>query len=171
MTPERWQQIKGVLDQALDLAPSERAALLDRACSTDSSLRKEVEVLLASDEEAGADFLNEIRGLDLRTTADPYLSSATSSATPAHNWIGRRVGPYKIVEQIGVGGMGEVYRAFRADDQYKKQVALKVVRGGQDSAFVVSRFRNERQILAGLDHPNVARLHDGGPPKMAFFIL
>jgi eukaryotic-like serine/threonine-protein kinase len=173
MTPERWQQIKGVLDQALDLAPSERAALLDRACSTDSSLRKEVEVLLASEEEAGADFLNEIRGLDLRTTADPYLSSATSSATPAHNWIGRRVGPYKIVEQIGVGGMGEVYRAFRADDQYKKQVALKVVRGGQDSAFVVSRFRNERQILAGLDHPNVARLHDGGTTEdgVLYFVM
>ena len=162
MTPERWRQIKGVLDQALDLAPSDRAALLDRVCSTDSSLRKEVEVLLASDEEAGAEFLNEIRGLDLRTNVDPYGSSAISSATPAHNWIGRRVGPYKIVEQIGVGGMGEVYRAFRADDQYKKQVALKVVRGGQDSAFVVSRFKNERQILAGLDHPNIARLHDGG---------
>ena len=113
------------MDQALDLAPSERAALLDRVCSTDSSLRKEVEVLLASDEEAGADFLNEIRGLDLGTTVSPYESSATSSATSAHNWIGRRVGPYKIVEQIGVGGMGEVYRAFRADDQYKKQVAIK----------------------------------------------
>ena len=173
MTPERWQQIKGVLDQALDLAPSERAALLDRVCSADSSLRKEVEVLLASDEEAGADFLNEIRGLDLGTTVDPYESSATSSATSAHNWIGRRVGPYKIVEQIGVGGMGEVYRAFRADDQYKKQVALKVVRGGQDSAFVVSRFRNERQILASLDHPNIARLHDGGTTEesVLYFVM
>jgi non-specific serine/threonine protein kinase/serine/threonine-protein kinase len=169
MTPERWQQIKGVLDQALDLAPSERAALLDRVCSTDSSLRKEVEVLLASDEEAGAEFLNEIRGLDLGTA----VGLDASSATPAHNWIGRRVGPYKIVEQIGVGGMGEVYRAFRADDQYKKQVALKVVRGGQDSAFVVSRFRNERQILASLDHPNIARLHDGGTTEdgVLYFVM
>jgi eukaryotic-like serine/threonine-protein kinase len=169
MTPERWQQIKGVLDQALDLAPSERAALLDRVCSTDSSLRKEVEVLLASDEEAGADFLNEIRGLDLATTLD----LDEGSATPVHNWIGRRVGPYKIVEQIGVGGMGEVYRAFRADDQYKKQVALKVVRGGQDSAFVVSRFKNERQILASLDHPNIARLHDGGTTEdgVLYFVM
>ena len=173
MTPERWQQIKGVLDQALDLAPSERAALLDRVCSTDSSLRKEVEVLLASDEEAGAEFLNEIRGLDLGTTVGLDASSATSSATPARDWIGRRVGPYKIVEQIGVGGMGEVYRAFRADDQYKKQVALKVVRGGQDSAFVVSRFRNERQILASLDHPNIARLHDGGTTEdgVLYFVM
>ncbi len=169
MTPERWQQIKGVLDQALDLAPSERAALLDRACSTDSSLRNEVEVLLAAEEEAGADFLNEIRGLDLGTT--PGLDA--SSTTPSHNWIGRRVGPYKIVEQIGAGGMGEVYRAFRADDQYKKQVALKVVRGGQDSAFVVSRFRNERQILASLDHPNIARLHDGGTTEdgVLYFVM
>jgi eukaryotic-like serine/threonine-protein kinase len=173
MTPERWQQIKGVLDQALDLAPSERAALLDRVCATDSSLRKEVEVLLASDEEAGAEFLNEIRGLDLGPTVDPYGNSATIPATPAHNWIGRRIGPYKIVEQIGVGGMGEVYRAFRADDQYKKQVALKVVRGGQDSTFVVSRFRNERQILASLDHPNIARLHDGGTTEdgVLYFVM
>jgi non-specific serine/threonine protein kinase/serine/threonine-protein kinase len=168
MTPERWQQIKSVLDQALDLAPSERAALLDRACSSDSSLRKEVEVLLASDEEAGAEFLNEIQGLDLGP-----IASYGSSTTPAHNWIGRRVGPYKIVEQIGVGGMGEVYRAFRADDQYKKQVALKVVRGGQDSAFVVSRFRNERQILASLDHPNIAHLHDGGTTEdgVLYFVM
>ena len=169
MTPERWQQIKGVLDQALDRAPSERAALLDRLCSTDSSLRREVEVLLAADEEAGTEFLNESRSLDLGTTADLY----GSSATPKNNWIGRRVGPYKIVEQIGVGGMGEVYRAFRADDQYKKQVALKVVRGGQDSAFVVNRFRNERQILASLDHPNIARLHDGGTTEdgVLYFIM
>ena len=72
------------------------------------------------------------------------------------------MGAYQIVEQIGVGGMGEVYRAVRADDQYSKQVALKVVRGGQDSAFVISRFKNERQILASLDHPNIARLLDGG---------
>ena len=76
--------------------------------------------------------------------------------------VGRRIGPYQLVEEIGVGGMGEVYRAFRADDQYRQQVAIKLVRAGHDSSFVVSRFKNERQILAGIEHPNIARLLDGG---------
>src|SRR4029077_5990204 len=76
--------------------------------------------------------------------------------------IGRQFGAYKTVEQIGVGGMGEVDRAYRADDEYRKEVALKVVRSGQDSGFIVRRFKNERQILASLEHPNIARLLDGG---------
>ena len=76
--------------------------------------------------------------------------------------LGQRVGPYQLVEEIGVGGMGEVYRAFRADDQYKKEVAIKLVRAGQDSSFVIARFKHERQVLASLDHPNIARLLDGG---------
>src|SRR5256714_1023929 len=68
----------------------------------------------------------------------------------------------QIIEEIGHGGMGEVYRAMRADGHYKKDVAIKLVRGGYDSASVQERFRNERQILASLDHPNIARLLDGG---------
>src|SRR6202035_3027390 len=75
---------------------------------------------------------------------------------------GARIGPYQIVEEIGHGGMGTVYRAVRADDQYRKQVAIKVVRGGLGDEFRVHRFRAERQILANLDHPNIARLLDGG---------
>jgi len=69
---------------------------------------------------------------------------------------------YQIVEEIGHGGMGEVYRAVRADGQYEKQVAIKLVRGGYDTAVVLERFLHERQILASLDHPNIARLYDGG---------
>src|SRR6202000_3074204 len=86
---------------------------------------------------------------------------------------GRRLGAYQVVEQIGEGGMGAVYRAFRADDQYKKQVALKIIRGGEDSGFVVSRFRNERTILARLDHPNIARLIDGGTTDegLPYFVM
>src|SRR5471032_2025794 len=76
--------------------------------------------------------------------------------------MGRRSGAYQIVEQIGAGGMGEVYRAFRADDQYRKEVAIKFVRAGQFGSSVFARFKIERQILAGLDHPNLARLLDGG---------
>jgi serine/threonine protein kinase len=87
--------------------------------------------------------------------------------------VGCRVGTYQIVEQLGMGGTGEVYRAFRADDQYRKEVAIKLVRAGQDSAFVVSRFKNERQTLANLDHPNIARLLDGGSTEegVPYFVI
>jgi serine/threonine protein kinase len=174
MTPEQWQQIKDVLNQALELEPADRAGFLDRACAGDSSLRKEVEALLAADEAAGTEFLDEPQAIDLRLAANLMAVKIDGNPVPSTDaWIGRRVGPYKIVEQLGAGGMGEVYRAFRADDQYKKQVAFKVVRGGQDSAFVVGRFKNERQILASLDHPNIARLHDGGTTEdgVPYFVM
>jgi serine/threonine protein kinase len=169
MTPERWQQVKEVLDPVLVLKPGERAAFLDRACATDSSLRRDVEELLNADNEAGTEFLNEPQPLQLTLAPE----SEGDSWELADAWLGRRVGSYKVVEQIGVGGMGEVYRAFRADDQYRKEVALKVVRSGQDSGFVISRFKNERQILASLDHPNIARLHDGGttPENTPYFVM
>src|SRR5580700_10431216 len=163
MTPERWQEIKNVLAQALEFKPVERAAFLDRSCSGDVSLRREVELLLASDEAVSTEFLN--KSPDLAPHTSPNTDG--SPAELADVWVGRRVGPYKIVEQIGAGGMGEVYRAFRADDQYRKEVALKVMRAGQDSEFFVSRFKNERQILANLDHPNIARLLDGGSTEDA----
>jgi hypothetical protein len=157
MTPERWQEIKKVLDGALGLEPDERAGYLDRAC-TEDALRQEVEVLLTAEREAGTEFLNELQNFEVTTTA----TSGGSQSDVFHTWIGQQVGRYKIAHQIGIGGMGEVYRAFRADDTYRKEVALKVVRGGEDSRFVINRFKNERQILASLDHPNIARLLDGG---------
>ncbi|MGA7314966.1 MAG: serine/threonine-protein kinase [Silvibacterium sp.] len=153
MTPERWQQVSAALDKALHLPTTERPDYFAQLARSDPELHREVESLLASHQEAGAKFL------------ESYVVAAAlgeDDADRRQKLAGRRVGAYQIVEQIGVGGMGEVYRAVRADDQYRKQVALKVVRGGQDSAFVISRFKNERQILASLDHPNIARLLDGG---------
>ena len=153
MTPERWQQIKDVLATALEMPPAERLGYLEQSCAGDISLRHEVDLLLLDEPKLSARFLN-----------DTALATVAASILPEEDnpWIGRRVGAYRIVEQIGAGGMGEVYCAFRADDEYRKRVALKVVRAGQESGFVVSRFKNERQILAGLDHPNIARLLDGG---------
>ena len=173
MTPERWQEIKGALNGALELNPGERAAFLDRACANDASLRQEVEVLLASDQDVGAAFLNECQDFKLIFESTTDSTSSAKLLEPSGTWIGQRVGPYKIVQQIGIGGMGEVYRAFRADDTYRKEVALKVVRGGEDSRFVVNRFKNERQILASLDHPNIARLHDGGATEdgVPYFVM
>jgi serine/threonine protein kinase len=82
--------------------------------------------------------------------------------TPRTARTGRRIGAYDILVEIGHGGMGEVYRAVRADGEFDREVAVKLVRSGFDSQFILERFRQERQILAGLDHPNIARLLDGG---------
>jgi eukaryotic-like serine/threonine-protein kinase len=145
-----WKRVKQLLDQAIPLDPAARRSFLERECDGDTDLKREVESLLASHEQAGTDFLNT-PAVDLR-----------SSLPQAPSRVGRRIGAYNIVEEIGRGGMGEVYRAGRADGQYEKEVAIKLVRGGYDTAAVLERFRHERQILASLDHPNIARLLDGG---------
>lgn len=152
MTPERWQEIRGVFDQAVALRAEERGAFLDKVSGADAELRREVESLLASDDKAGTKFLN--------TPAVDLAKRLPVAGTPSR--VGRRIGAYNILEEIGHGGMGEVYRAGRADGQYEKEVAIKLVRGGYDTAVVLERFRHERQILASLDHPNIARLLDGG---------
>jgi non-specific serine/threonine protein kinase/serine/threonine-protein kinase len=153
MTPERWEKIKDVLGSALELPDDDRPLYLDQQCGSDLSLRHEVELLLRGERSIEPQFLGETSLAEVAAALIP---------TEENPWIGRRVGVYKIVEQIGSGGMGEVYRAFRADDQYRKEVALKVIRAGQDSGSVIARFKNERQILASLEHPNIARLLDGG---------
>ena len=151
VNPPRWQQIKAALYSALELDPQVRLSYIDRISANDPDMRRELESLLVAYEGASLAFLEK---------PAPGLDSLQSLATDA--WKGQRVGAYELIEQIGSGGMGEVYRAVRADDEYQKQVAIKLVRVGQDSAFVVQRFRVERQILAALDHPNIARLLDGG---------
>jgi eukaryotic-like serine/threonine-protein kinase len=163
MNSERWQQVKELFAVALETDPAQRSAFLDRACASDRSLRDELDGLLAAEEEAGTEFLKK----------PASVPEAENELPVANSRIGRRLGPYQIVEEIGVGGMGEVYRAFRADDQYRKQVAIKLVRIGQDSTFVVSRFKNERQVLANLDHPNIARLLDGGTTEegVPYFVM
>jgi len=153
MNRERWQQVREVLDKAIGISTTERPAFLESACAGDPELRAEVESLLASHDEAGTAFLQ-------KPAANLNLSSQETVEPKAR--IGRRVGVYQILELIGEGGMGEVYRAVRADGQYDKEVAVKLVRAGLDTASVVERFRHERQVLASLDHPNIARLYDGG---------
>jgi len=153
MTPERWQQIRAVFEQAELLSDPERVKYLDQACDSDPELRAEVESLLAVASQAGGDFLNTPAADLMQSTKPPKLPSS---------WIGRRVGAYQIVAEIGHGGMGEVYRAVRMDGQFDQQVAIKLVRTGMGSSFIVQRFLHERQILASLNHPHIARLLDGG---------
>lgn len=151
MTPEEWHRIKSVLQMALELDPPSRANYLDSACAGQPYLRTEVESLLKSHEQDD-DFLEQLAALE----------AADLMAGPPGVWIGRRLGHYKLLEEIGEGGMGVVYRAVRADGMYDIQVAVKLMRSGLSTDFFISRFRNERQILAGLEHPNIARLIDGG---------
>ncbi|HEV2382795.1 MAG TPA: protein kinase [Terriglobia bacterium] len=161
MTPEQWQRIQEILDVALEAEPGARAAYLDRACDGEPSLRREVESLIAAHEGMG-DFMERPAGEDIATTIELKPGSRT----------GERIGRYRLLEEVGRGGMGTVYRAVRVDD-FEQQVAVKLVKRGLDSEFVLARFRNERQILARLDHPNIGRLLDGASTEdgLPYFVM
>ncbi len=148
LTPERWQQIKEVFADAQDRMPAERVDFLEKACAGDGSLRSEVESLLAAAEGEAAE--------------EGSVAASEGHSPVEDAMIGRRVGAYKIVQRIGRGGMATVYLASRADEQYEKQVAIKILLPELDSDDLLRRFRNERQTLAKLDHPNIVKLLDGG---------
>src|SRR5579864_2527981 len=162
MTPEEWQRVRPILESALELEPASRSSFLDEACA-DASVRLEVESLIASHEAAGTEVLNPASP----PTLD--LDEGTSFRLPK----GKRIGTYQIVKEIAVGGMGAVYRAVRADGEYKQQVALKIVRSELGAEFTGARFKNERQILASLNHPNIAKILDGGTTAegVPFFVM
>ncbi len=163
MNQQRWQQIKTALYEALELRRELRPGFIAKTTGDDTELRGELESLIAAHEAASDDFLNT-----------PAAASGAFAEPPGPDpWVGKHIGPYQLIEEIGSGGMGEVYRAVRADDAYQKQVAIKLIRTGQDSAFVVQRFRNERQILASFEHPNIARLLDGGSTTegLPYFVM
>lgn len=152
MSPEQWARLKDLFRVAIECDPTMRAAYLDEACADDTVLRAEIGSLLASHDRA-ENFIES-----------PAFADAVKALTesPAERIAGRRVGSYRLIREIGRGGMGTLYLAERADEQYEKLVAIKVVRRGMDSEEILRRFYNERQILASLDHPNIARLLDGG---------
>jgi serine/threonine protein kinase len=152
VNPQRWQQIKIALHRALQLHGASRLTYINDIAANDPELRQELESLIAVHDGASDSFLN-IPAAAIERIAE------IDGPDP---WVGKRIGAYQLIEQVGSGGMGEVYRAIRVDDEYQKQVAIKLIRVGKDSAFVVQRFRNERQILASFEHPNIARLLDGG---------
>jgi len=152
MDPSRWERVKEIFSAALEKEPDARAAFLEKRCGADAGLRAEVESLLAS-HDADDDFIE-------RPAAQRALGLAPEIEPPS--WIGRRCGDYRIVEEVGRGGMSEVYKAVRDDDEYHKEVAIKVLRRGYDTKALLKRFKVETQILATLDHPNIARLLDAG---------
>ena len=146
--PEKWDQVKELFTLALERDPEERSDFLRQACAGDDSLRTEVESLLSSF-DGTATFLEDCPASDL-------LSAQSRTVT------GKKIGAYRIIREIGQGGMAVVYLGERDDQNYRKQVAIKMVKPGIDTEQVLHRFRNERQTLASLDHSNIVKLLDGG---------
>lgn len=147
--PGRWKKIEQLFAAAIEMPEQERAAFLTRECAGDDALRKEVEKLLHHDENS--------EGWIAAPIAEVAQLASDVEAEPRRE----RIGPYSVERELGRGGMGAVYLATRDDDQYRKQVAIKLVPGVADSNELLQRFRAERQILATLEHPNIARLLDG----------
>ncbi len=155
MTPERLSRIRRIYETAIEMTPKAREELIHRECATDADLRQEVERLITVRENLP------------QWLADPALGPVgpvlEEIANAARSMEGRELRGYKVIRQIGGGGMGSVYLAERADGAYVKQVAIKFVSAeNNNSSQILERFRLERQILASLDHPNIARLIDAG---------
>jgi serine/threonine-protein kinase len=148
--PERWRLLETLFYKASDMDATDRAVFLDQACAGDPAMQKEVEALLASEDQSLSYLMKPAAQAAREITANPPLT-------------GRRIGLWRIIESIGDGGMGRVYLAQRADEIYQQKVAIKLMRAdfGSDHDMML-RFRVERQILAKLNHPNIARLLDGG---------
>jgi len=152
---DRWQTISGMFDAVLDAPERDRAATLDRLCGDDNELRSEVEAMLAAD--ALGDVF-DLQTVELRVAASLAWEREHDAAAPP----GTLIGSWRIRRELGRGGMGVVLLVERADGQFEQCAALKLIKRGMDSEAVIARFLRERQILARLSHPNIARLLDGG---------
>ena len=145
VTPQDWSRVRALLEQALERSPDERAAFVTDACDGDAALRERVLRLLARDAEP-------------EDALDPPDAAQLSVLTAE----GARIGPYELRREIGSGGMGTVHLAVRVDGEFRRRVAIKLLRAGRETDELLERFRRERQVLANLDHPGIARLIDGG---------
>src|ERR1041384_6668362 len=166
MTPERWRQVEEIFQAALDLSPDDRDRYVSDVCANDTELRRDVESLLSQYDSAGELLEQPVYG----NTELSVLESFVEKKDPM---LGRRLGSYRIEKEIGRGGMGAVYEASRADNEFNKRAAIKLVKRGMDTDFILRRFRKERQILAAADHPHTARLLDGGTTEdgLPYFVM
>jgi serine/threonine protein kinase len=153
--PEQWRKVKEIVGAALEREPSQRDTFLDQACSQDEKLRAEVESLLAA--HADADGLSE----------SPW---ATTVADPAGDL--KTIGPYRLIQPLGVGGMGQVWLAEQTKP-VRRRVALKLIRAGMFDSVLVQRFQSERQSLAIMEHPAIAKVFDAGttPEGQPYFAM
>ncbi len=166
MSSERWERTKEILEEALRRASDQRQAYLELACGTDRELRAEVQSLIASHEEAGSQFM---------AAAAPellQLSSSSNSRKAQENQDRKFIGPYRLETQLGEGGMGQVWLAEQTAP-IKRQVALKLIKGGMFDSPTLQRFQSERQSLALMDHPAIAKVFDAGatPDGQPYFVM
>ncbi|HWS25061.1 MAG TPA: serine/threonine protein kinase, partial [Xanthomonadales bacterium] len=152
---ERARRAFELFGAAVELEGEQRERLLAEACAGDAPLRAQVDALLAGDARSGEPFAAASGWNDA-------LVSADGEAGFVDPMLGRSIGAWRIMDVVGRGGMGAVYRVERSDGAYAQQAALKLIRTSADSPAARERFQRERQILAGLQHPNIATLLDGG---------
>lgn len=178
MDAKRWQQIEDIFQTALDLPDDERDEYVRRECGDDLELLAEVKKLVAR-YETDESFLESPVWTDSAmfqpSLKQEIASSLDKIAAPekAESFVGQQIGVYRLTEELGRGGMGMVFLAERADGEFKQKVAVKLIKRGMDSDFIIRRFRHERQILAALNHPNIARLLDGGTTAddLPYFVM
>jgi serine/threonine protein kinase len=150
MKPQDWQKVKKVFNEAVELPADERSDFLRRVFDGETTMRREVEKMLRfADEETSSDALE-------KNAFEIFSAGAAPAKVP------ERIGSYKIVRELGRGGMGAVYLAERETENFRQRAALKIIKRGMDTDAIVSRFRREQKILASLEHPNIARFLDGG---------
>jgi non-specific serine/threonine protein kinase/serine/threonine-protein kinase len=167
MTPERWEQIRDVLEKALELAPEQRSAFLDGACSSDPSLRKEVEVLLAQSANVPSEFLQSSAMAEMISAELESVNSA--AALKEGQEFAQR---FHLIRKLGEGGMGQVWLAEQTFP-VRRQVALKMIKAGMYDEAVVERFQSERQSLAIMEHPAIAKVFDAGTTSQGqpYFVM
>ena len=167
--------LKAIFSEALERSPGhDRIAYLDQACGNDPEVRSQVERLLAAHERAEG-FLESAAGAGAVATAqggDALDAVSSPVVPPPLEGTGGRIGPYKLLQEIGEGGMGTVFMAEQ-EGPVRRRVALKVIKPGMDTAQVVARFEAERQALAMMDHPNIAKVFDAGTTECGrpFFVM
>ncbi len=176
MSPERWREIEDVFLAAVEMPHEERAPFIAERCGEDEDLKNEVLKLIASDDSA-SNFIESPIWTDpnfLNTSAKKQISNSIDAANgDRDNLLNKRIGVYRLMREIGRGGMGAVYLADRDDGEFQQRVAIKLIKRGMDSDFIIRRFRHERQILASFEHPFIARLLDGGTTddSVPYFVM
>src|SRR6058998_1613577 len=160
---ESHQREAAIFYAAMELPPEQRAAHLDRACGGDAALRRRIESLIKAGESA-CDFLD--------SPTDPAAAAPTKVLPSSFEKAGDRIGRYKLLQQIGEGGCGVVYMAEQ-EEPVRRRVAQKIIKPGMDTKSVIARFEAERQALALMNHPNIAKVFDAGATEAGrpYFVM
>ncbi|MEO7430775.1 MAG: serine/threonine-protein kinase, partial [Dokdonella sp.] len=159
MDAQRWRRTRTLFDAMVDRAPADWAEYLARDCADDADVHTDVLAMLRAD-AATKGLPGFELDADIAQVAGQWTNAVEMAPSPEPS--DGLIGPFRLVREIGRGGMGSVWLAERADGTFEQRVAIKLVRGGWDADDLLARFRAERQILAGLQHPNIAHLVDGG---------